>query len=96
VARPKLGRPKGGSPPDSRGAGDLWNTKAFVVGAARQFDRLGVSEDKETMSGKDSSPTGGATEYAFLASGGEANELMRAFDWRTSPLNSPATWPEAL
>lgn len=48
------------------------------------------------MSGKDLSRTGGATEYAFLADGGEAGQRIRAFDWTTSPLGCPATWPEAL
>jgi len=32
---------------------------------------------------------------SFLA-GGEMGALMRAHDWSTSPLGSPADWPQAL
>lgn len=33
---------------------------------------------------------------SFLHGGGEMGGLMRAHDWTTSPLGSPATWPEGL
>ncbi len=32
----------------------------------------------------------------FLAGGGEAGELVRAFDWSRTPLGVPETWPDAL
>ncbi|GJD73257.1 PAS domain-containing protein [Methylobacterium goesingense] len=32
----------------------------------------------------------------FLIEGGETGALLRAFDWSTSPLRSPAHWPQAL
>ena len=32
----------------------------------------------------------------FLAGGGEAGALIRAFDWTTTPLGAPESWPEAL
>jgi PAS domain S-box-containing protein len=48
------------------------------------------------MSGKDSSRTGGTLESGFLAGGGESGGRFRAFDWSTSPLKSPAAWPETL
>ncbi|HYJ81823.1 MAG TPA: PAS domain-containing protein [Allosphingosinicella sp.] len=35
-------------------------------------------------------------ELSFLADGGEMGERMRAFDWSTSPLGPPETWPQAL
>ncbi|VXB94068.1 putative Histidine kinase [Massilia sp. 9I] len=33
---------------------------------------------------------------AFLSGGGEMGTLMRAHDWRTTPLGEPAGWPTAL
>ena len=32
----------------------------------------------------------------FLAGGGEAGALVRAFDWTATPLGAPESWPEAL
>lgn len=32
----------------------------------------------------------------FLAGGGDMGALIRAYDWSTSPLGSPETWPQAL
>jgi len=32
----------------------------------------------------------------FLAGGGQVGALMRAHDWSTSPLGSPARWPQSL
>ncbi|WP_142848183.1 PAS domain-containing protein [Telmatospirillum sp. J64-1] len=32
----------------------------------------------------------------FLAGGGEMGALMRAYDWSTSPLGRPETWPQSL
>ncbi|MES2028972.1 MAG: PAS domain-containing protein [Pseudomonadota bacterium] len=32
----------------------------------------------------------------FLAGGGEMGALMRAYDWRSSPLGAPDTWPQGL
>ncbi|MEH2473595.1 PAS domain S-box-containing protein [Nitrobacteraceae bacterium AZCC 2161] len=32
----------------------------------------------------------------FLAAGGEVGALMRAYDWASSPLGSPAAWPQSL
>ncbi len=36
------------------------------------------------------------TAPTFLAAGGELGALIRAFDWRSSPLGPPEGWPEAL
>lgn len=33
---------------------------------------------------------------AFLANGGEMGALMRAYDWSSSPLGPPETWPQSL
>jgi PAS domain S-box-containing protein len=33
---------------------------------------------------------------SFLSGGGELGALMRAFDWSTTPLGHPDTWPSAL
>ncbi|MDP9088253.1 MAG: PAS domain-containing protein [Pseudomonadota bacterium] len=33
---------------------------------------------------------------SFLASGGQMGALMRSFNWRTTSLGSPASWPQAL
>jgi PAS domain S-box-containing protein len=35
-------------------------------------------------------------ELGFLAGGGEMGALIRAHDWRASPLGSPETWPRGL
>ena len=32
----------------------------------------------------------------FLAGGGEMGELIRAFDWTTTPLGHPLSWPQGL
>src|SRR3569832_921677 len=32
----------------------------------------------------------------FLAEGGELGALMRGHDWSTSPLGTPAHWPQSL
>ncbi len=32
----------------------------------------------------------------FLAEGGQMGELIRALDWSTTALGSPATWPQSL
>lgn len=32
----------------------------------------------------------------FLSGGGEMGELIRAFDWSSTPLGSPETWPQSL
>ena len=32
----------------------------------------------------------------FLAGGGEMGERIRGFDWSTTPLGSPETWPQSL
>jgi PAS domain S-box-containing protein len=36
------------------------------------------------------------TSADFLAGGGEMGALMRAYDWRASPLGTPETWPQSL
>ncbi|MDY0963635.1 PAS domain S-box protein [Massilia sp. CFBP9026] len=36
------------------------------------------------------------TNHSFLAGGGEMGALMRAYDWRHSPLGSPDGWPSTL
>jgi PAS domain S-box-containing protein len=36
------------------------------------------------------------TDYPFLRGGGQMGELIRAIDWDTNPLGSPANWPVAL
>lgn len=33
---------------------------------------------------------------AFLERGGEMGRRMRAFDWSTTPLGPPQTWPQSL
>lgn len=37
-----------------------------------------------------------AATPGFLAGGGELGRLMRAFDWASSPVGSPQTWPQSL
>ena len=32
----------------------------------------------------------------FLSGGGELGELLRSYDWTTTPLGAPATWPQSL
>ncbi|WP_421830614.1 PAS domain-containing protein [Larkinella sp.] len=34
--------------------------------------------------------------FPFLAGGGEAGQLLRAFDWSQSPLGEPDQWPQSL
>ncbi len=36
------------------------------------------------------------TSADFLAGGGEMGALMRAYDWSSSPLGKPETWPQSL
>jgi PAS domain S-box-containing protein len=36
------------------------------------------------------------TSADFLTGGGEMGALMRAFDWPSSPLGKPETWPQSL
>ncbi|MBP8232499.1 MAG: response regulator [Rhizorhabdus sp.] len=36
------------------------------------------------------------TDLDLLAGGGELGALMRAFDWKTSPLGPPEHWPQSL
>ncbi len=36
------------------------------------------------------------TEHPFLSGGGEMGALMRAHDWRTSPVGKPDSWPQSL
>lgn len=38
----------------------------------------------------------GVTALKFLSGGGEMGALMRAYDWSTSSLGNPQTWPSAL
>src|SRR6188768_1455572 len=38
----------------------------------------------------------GVSERAFLAGGGELGAMMRAFDWTSTPLGSPESWPQSL
>jgi two-component sensor histidine kinase/PAS domain-containing protein len=35
-------------------------------------------------------------DFAFLGSGGELNQLIRAFDWSSTPLGPVASWPATL
>ena len=35
-------------------------------------------------------------QHSFLASGGEMGERTRAFDWTSTPLGAPETWPQSL
>ncbi|MEH2509380.1 PAS domain S-box-containing protein [Nitrobacteraceae bacterium AZCC 1564] len=37
-----------------------------------------------------------ASSPDFLAGGGEMGALMRAFDWSSTPLGQPETWPQSL
>ncbi|MBR0967496.1 PAS domain-containing protein [Bradyrhizobium diazoefficiens] len=39
---------------------------------------------------------GGDGVSDFLAGGGEMGALTRAFDWSTTPIGSPDTWPQSL
>ena len=37
------------------------------------------------------------TEHSsFLSGGGELGRLIRAFDWKSTPLGSPSSWPQSL
>jgi signal transduction histidine kinase len=38
----------------------------------------------------------GASTLHFLSGGGELGALIRAFDWRTTPLGPPGHWPQSL
>ena len=38
----------------------------------------------------------GVAEETFLEGGGELGALVRAFDWTSTPLGPPATWPQSL
>ncbi len=50
------------------------------------------------MNDRDSERFGPAPSgnVAFLAGGGELGALMRAFDWRSTPLGPPEDWPQSL
>lgn len=37
-----------------------------------------------------------ATAYGFLSGGGETGELIRSFNWETSPLGPVEQWPQSL
>src|SRR3954462_2385460 len=37
-----------------------------------------------------------SADFGFLIGGGEVGGLMRAHDWTSSPLGSPASWPQSL
>ena len=37
-----------------------------------------------------------ADHAAFLIGGGELGHLIRAYDWESSPLGTPGTWPQSL
>lgn len=39
---------------------------------------------------------GGSDRSGFLAGGGELGELIRRFDWATTPLGAPEGWPQNL
>lgn len=34
--------------------------------------------------------------FSFLQNGGEMGEMIRHFDWETTPLHGPASWPQSL
>ncbi|TXC87922.1 response regulator [Paraburkholderia azotifigens] len=38
----------------------------------------------------------GSTAPSFLAGGGEMGSLIRAYDWRATPLGAPDQWPQSL
>jgi PAS domain S-box-containing protein len=38
----------------------------------------------------------GKNEGDFLSGGGELGKLIRAYDWRSTPLGDPETWPQNL
>ncbi|CAD6562635.1 response regulator [Paraburkholderia sabiae] len=38
----------------------------------------------------------GSAASSFLAGGGEMGSLMRAYDWRATPLGAPDQWPQSL
>src|SRR5689334_2116629 len=38
----------------------------------------------------------GADEAAFLQGGGELGQLIRSYDWKSTPLGRPDTWPQSL
>ncbi|HEX6900632.1 MAG TPA: ATP-binding protein [Thermoanaerobaculia bacterium] len=50
------------------------------------------------MNDRDPASSGPAPpgNVAFLAGGGELGALMRAFDWRRTPLGAPEDWPQSL
>ena len=35
-------------------------------------------------------------DHDFLSGGGEMGALIRAYDWASSPLGEPGTWPQGL
>jgi len=37
-----------------------------------------------------------SSKAAFLGGGGEMGERIRAFDWASTPLGAPETWPQSL
>lgn len=44
----------------------------------------------------DSAAATAARAPGFLSGGGETGQLIRAFDWSTTPLGTPETWPGSL
>ena len=38
----------------------------------------------------------GLNRFGFLSGGGELGELIRGFDWRSTPLGAPESWPQNL
>jgi PAS domain S-box-containing protein len=48
---------------------------------------------KSTEAGIPQPPAGNTN---FLAGGGELGALIRAFDWRSTPLGPPESWPQSL
>src|SRR5687768_11837342 len=42
------------------------------------------------------SPAAAKRPLAFLQGGGEMGERVRAFDWASTPLGAPGTWPAQL
>ncbi|HEX5281866.1 MAG TPA: response regulator [Micropepsaceae bacterium] len=48
------------------------------------------------MSTAPAPPHGGDSDERFLAGGGELGERMRAYDWASTPLGPPPSWPRSL
>lgn len=41
-------------------------------------------------------PRMNSEQYGFLAGGGEMGAIIRAFDWASTPIGEPKTWPQTL